>query len=1044
MKRIFRKVGKIVAFASIVLLILVAILLAIVLNSENAIIQRVLKEVSSTINAPLHVENLTIRYFRNFPDLTVELSGLTLGKSTIDTATYCFADSTQGLIKLDKFYVAVAIKPLLDNRIKINKIEIDGFTANYCIDSLGRSNFDFLMASDSIPTEADKVDTTPAKDLWVLVSNLSLNRININFADQSLRIVAKVFIPAMNINAQIHNDSIQSVVEGSFLLSNIMYEDYNLQSINSIKGNVNVAYNNGKTEISDFSLMIDEMMLSAKGSVELSDTMRLNLSLSLKNALFNSLLSYLPSEMTNDLGIKSLSGSMNMEATIDGNYFDTLLLPSVGGSFSVSDVALSMMEMPEIKNFSISGDFSIANPNDLSTFATVIKQCDLRLPHSSLTFAGSVSNLDRISYRLKTSGTVNLVDLQTFIPKDVVQTLSGVFDFDISTWGILPVNPEQNLNYFLERTNLMFNVKNIHAQIDSVNEFRDLNFRLTYHQDKRLKIDGLSLKAPGYQLQIEPSSFETKFIGNFDNFEKLLIDLQRFSFNIPGLQLAGNASLKGLSKPEYSLTSKISLDFDKIKPLIPDSIFESISGKVETEIESFGTLNFDSIDATIIYKILFEQTKISSKVENLSFKLFDDSISQIDRLSLTLQMANDTLRVEKLTGEWYGVTIDIDSTQIWNIYKAYFLQQKDLPLIVQTDVSLGEFDYNRFAPMFETPEDTAQNLASNNTTTEQQNVEGKANESIENNPQSEGSTPEEYFPPLIVRGKFSMKQLLYEKMVLSNLQTLFRIDDSLYVVDNFVFNAFGGTIKTSAVYDTRNYPEQIITLKNEMENVNLHALLKENDDFYQTDFTHKNISGNITSYIDGRVVMIGDSLLYDKLMVKGRFKLENGGIYDYEPIKELGKFTNIRELENIVFKTFESGVFIYDNKIYFPKTDIVSTAADLSAFGMVSFGDDYQLHLKVHLGDALLGKSDKLLKAQGKESDLFTDEKSSERKGLYLLALNRNGESKYGFDNKRAQRIMTAEIKVQEQGLNLIFHPKLVNYSTALDRREVKKPVKQQ
>jgi hypothetical protein len=34
---------------------------------------------------------------------------------------------------------------------------------------------------------------------------------------------------------------------------------------------------------------------------------------------------------------------------------------------------------------------------------------------------------------------------------------------------------------------------------------------------------------------------------------------------------------------------------------------------------------------------------------------------------------------------------------------------------------------------------------------------------------------------------------------------------------------------------------------------------------------------------------------------------------------------------------------------------------------------------------------------------------------------------------------MTAEIKVQNRGLSLLFHPKLVNYSTELDRREIKK-----
>ena len=37
------------------------------------------------------------------------------------------------------------------------------------------------------------------------------------------------------------------------------------------------------------------------------------------------------------------------------------------------------------------------------------------------------------------------------------------------------------------------------------------------------------------------------------------------------------------------------------------------------------------------------------------------------------------------------------------------------------------------------------------------------------------------------------------------------------------------------------------------------------------------------------------------------------------------------------------------------------------------------------------------------------------------------------------QRVMTAEIRVQERGLSLLFHPKLVSYSTDLIRKEIRK-----
>ena len=73
------------------------------------------------------------------------------------------------------------------------------------------------------------------------------------------------------------------------------------------------------------------------------------------------------------------------------------------------------------------------------------------------------------------------------------------------------------------------------------------------------------------------------------------------------------------------------------------------------------------------------------------------------------------------------------------------------------------------------------------------------------------------------------------------------------------------------------------------------------------------------------------------------------------------------------------------------------------------------------------------------ESDVFEGQDKAKRSGLYLVALNRGKDSKYGFDTQHLQRLMKTTIRVQERGLNLIFNPKVVNFSTEIDRRERKK-----
>ena len=433
----------------------------------------------------------------------------------------------------------------------------------------------------------------------------------------------------------------------------------------------------------------------------------------------------------------------------------------------------------------------------------------------------------------------------------------------------------------------------------------------------------------------------------------------------------------------------------------------------------------DSIEDQAM-KIAFEQTKLMANLQNFSFEMFGDTLAQVKNLSLDFAMADDTIRIDNLFGHAHGIDFWMDSTEVWNAYKAFMLEQKDQTIIVNTHIKVGDIDYAPFAYLVE--EDTTQLAAADSIPT----AEIVAGESSPTSPDEE----EMYIPPYIVRGTMAVNSVKYGNMLLQNLSTLFRVDESLYVIDKFKLDAFGGSMVTSAVYDTRNDSLTTVMFKNEIFGMDIHQMLVDGENFGQEDFTHENISGKLTSSLDGRVVMQDTTIFYDKIIMKGDLKLEDGGIYNFEPLMEVGKFTNLRELENLVFRTLETSIFIHKNNIYFPKTSIVSSAVDMAALGVQSFDSDYQYHITLFLRDVLLGKSDNLLKQQGMEKDGFKGDDQSDRKGLFLVAMDRNGEKRHRWDQPALRRRMESQINVQSIGLGLVFNPRLVNYSTDLDRRE--------
>jgi hypothetical protein len=303
-------------------------------------------------------------------------------------------------------------------------------------------------------------------------------------------------------------------------------------------------------------------------------------------------------------------------------------------------------------------------------------------------------------------------------------------------------------------------------------------------------------------------------------------------------------------------------------------------------------------------------------------------------------------------------------------------------------------------------------------------------------------------PHFLIRGSLSVDKVIYEKNILENISGLFRFSDSLYVIDQFKFITCDGIINSSVMFDARNWAEPKADIKNVIEKLDVNKLLVVNDNFVaytgDTLITSDNLSGILTSEFHARVFVVGDTFPTSRMRVKGDFMLENGKVYDYPPLVELSEsmkaFGGLRELAKMDFNTLKTSLFMLNDKIYIPQTDVVSNALDLSASAMQSMGEDYEYHITLHLSDVLTGKSNKLMEAQAKQNK--KDGGTVDRNGINLVSMKVGDEKKNGFDNDKLKEKMRKTITRQNSFLNLLFDPRLVNFSTDLNRVKKEEPAK--
>jgi hypothetical protein len=976
---------------------------------ENKITQITLHEIENSMHLKVQFANVDILPLKKFPNLTIQLENFRI----ISTSKKEPIDS---LLQFNSVYIAIKPIPLISGKFDIHSIELDGFDIKYHIDKYGKSNFDFLLASDTTAS----VDTSKNKStINLILHNLFVKNLKLQFVDDRNNTKVNSYIAQLRINAKMIDDAIDAHFKGKIVFSDIHFSDYQLNSFQKLTIDCNMGYTNRIIAIDWLTIAGNGLKLETKGNIGLNDSTSMNLQVDLKEFNLAHAFTCLPVSMQKSIGVETVDGNFGFTAFIKGYYFDTTLVPTVSAKIWLANGSIKLYDYPKVTDINLNSLFYVPNFNDKNSIIAKIHSFSCHLGKSEVKFSGQADNLLHPRYLANFKVKLSLPDVKTFIPTStMVSDLAGEVNIQGSSIGKLPNKINSTfIDYLLNTSTFELLAKQVLVKIDSLGRFSNINLKLKYQPKHGFVLSNFTVNDEAHRIVIQPSSVSLKLVGKLSNFKQLGVQVDTVALHSTLMSLNAKFKVLNLTHPNFDAKCLINLNLGELSKIIPDTLLDTLSGIVQLNIQSHGQINFDSILAAAI-PIAFENSFVNLALHDICFSMKSDTFLTASHLMGNLNLANDTLKIDNFSGKVNQLEFRIDSTLAWNIYKSYFKKEKNKKLIASTNIWINKIDYDMLLP-FITTDTVAARSSTNNA--------DSASKSI---------------PSYIIRGKLAIDQIKYNNNLLDNLSTKFRISDSLIVIDDLYFKGFEGKMTTSISYDLREVPYKTIEFKNQTQHINLKKILVDNDNFNQTEITDKNIDGAFSGTFYGRIVLGDSGILYDKINLLGNFMIENGGIYNYEPAMQLSKFTNLHELNNIIFRKLESSVFIYDNQIYFPKTDIVSSAMDLSVYGMASFGSDYEYHVIMYPSDILLGKSQNMLKKQGLTGEKFEGENQASRSGIYLVSLKKGNETKNGFDSKQLQMLMKTTIRVEERGLNLVFHPKVFNFSTDFDRKELKKKSK--
>ncbi len=1071
---------------SIILFMILSVAIAKIFEDDLAAIA--MEKLESEIDAPMSIGKVSLVPLFSFPSLSAEINELYIGepKST----------SKDTLFFIHSFKVGLNSWDLISGVYTVDKLEISGLDFEYTINKKGKANIDFIIESFTDDTESNTDENTsdnldlnaqkikleniqikyhnsitdlgtrikiPEIDINVnsfnnslkgkALGSLTLNQIkladtkldlmkscdvnfDLDFEDSDLMIHQLALNSegfAIKVDGSVSNKNsigINTNIELNSLDLNVLkkyapdeyinsFSNSDLPILEPIYIHLIADYNNDNINIIKLTLQSKGIDLGVKGVFDYQDTISVNTTIQPLTLDLNHLTNYIPSDYLNQIGFLNIGGIVDMTASINGSLTDSLI-PVVDAQLNSNNIRIQSIDYPQVDTLKLKASINTGQKMDMSEASIQIYNHELISPLSHIQMNGSFSDFQNPKYHINSISNLDMSEFENLIPDDFAKNMQGNIFAEVNTSGIITENYTMEfIDEVMQSSTVSLQFKEAKAQLfDTIpidNFSAQINYTPNESQTIEIQIDQVNLKSEEYHINLHNTSFATTLYGKLSELSQMGVIIDSFNIQNGDSKISASGEINNFVKPEFDITTNITVLLDELMPFVPDSMVNNMSGSASAHIKSYGKIDPDSID-TQVMPIIFENSCFELKLDNLALE-FPDSILDMDSIFAQIELQNDTLSINHLSSKYNGLKMGMDSSKIHNIYKAVLLNQEE-ELYVESYINVGDFIFDDFKHLL--------NL-----------------DNSEPDVPIEGSNTEENQNwTFLIHGSASVNSIIVDSLVfedykinsmhIHDMSTLFKLCDSSYILDQFKFNVFEGEMNNSVHYKVRKDGTQSVSTHNVIKDMNMRTLLRDLNNFNMDSLiTYENITGLLSIDLN-TFVPIQDSIRIDKMMISGDISLAKGGVYDFAPAQEVSKFTSIKELDNIQFKTLRSNIFMFKNKLYVPRTDIVSNAIDIAAFGMQSLDGDSEYHMEMHLSNILFGKSKKRNKKQNESGD-EVDKKSLKKSSRKIRYAVTDGKTKVGLDSKEKRDKMMNKIRVQQKMLNFIFFPKNIHYNTNVE-----------
>jgi len=471
--------------------------------------------------------------------------------------------------------------------------------------------------------------------------------------------------------------------------------------------------------------------------------------------------------------------------------------------------------------------------------------------------------------------------------------------------------------------------------------------------------------------------------GNGNCIKTSYIKLNSFSVALDKSTGSGSLLISDFSDPSVLINYSADLDFREIHNTFAIDTLEILSGT--GKINGTFSGNLKEIKDFQFYNFFKKEFAFNLRIKNGQLKIKGNSLI-VEGINGLLAI-NETLYTDSLCFKILDNDIMLNG-EATNLYQYFSSQGTTSVLAELTSTSL---DLNQLSPLFFSDK-------------------------------TEKKDPSYKFPErLSLFLNLQIQNFCVGKFNATQIKGSLNYKPKMFSLHEISFNSMNGSAKIGGVIVQDYKNDFIVKFQSSLKNIDINKLFFSFNNFGQTFLPAKNITGDISGdlYFSS---FFNDRLEINKKSVKSEstFVIQNGALIGFEPMRQLSKFIDIKELEHIKFSTLQNQINVRDEKVHIPKMDINSSAINISISGTHSFDNTFEYSLRVLLSD-LLAKNAKD-KAKQNNTDEYLEDDGLGKTNIYLKIYGNPDNYKISYDRKQAREARKTELQKEKTQLKKIFN----------------------